>query len=132
MRLTTHWCALKGTDNLPVQVRSRSSPESRVAGSRCTGVTRCGDAAYPSGQEAHTSSPYHPGHPAASTWSPREGSKGAPSVSVIAKAMEGAKTLARRPRGTPRRRGSGMRGTRSGPQGRAPAVAGPQPAEVLV
>jgi len=21
--LTTHWCALKGTDNLPVQVRSR-------------------------------------------------------------------------------------------------------------
>jgi hypothetical protein len=36
---------------------------SRVAGSRCTGVTWWGEAAYPSGKEAHPSSRYHQGRP---------------------------------------------------------------------
>jgi hypothetical protein len=115
-----------------VQVRSRSSPESRVAGSRCPGVSWCGEAASPSAEEAPTRSPSHAGKPAASMGAPRAGDPGAPSVAAIAQARGGVKTLERRPRGTPRRRGSGRLGQRSGPPGRSPAVAGPPPAAVLV
>jgi len=57
---------------------------------------------------------------------------GEPSVAAIAKAMEGAKHLELRPRGTPRHRGSGMLGKLSGQPGRSLVVAGPQPADVLV
>jgi hypothetical protein len=45
-------------------------------------------------------------------------------VSAIAKAMEGAKNLERRPRGTPRRRGSGMLGKLSGNRGDLPRSRG--------
>jgi hypothetical protein len=40
-----------------VQVRPRQSPESRVAGCRCTWATGCGEAQYPPEKGAQTSSP---------------------------------------------------------------------------
>src|SRR4030067_2162183 len=66
---------LEGAVNLPVKVRSWESPESHVAGSRCSWVTGGGEAEYPSEEEVQTGSPYHNGNPAASTCEPRKGTR---------------------------------------------------------
>ena len=54
---------------------------------------------------------------------PRKGTQRAPSVSSVAKAMEGVKNLEKQPRRTLRRRGIGMLGQPSVQQGRSHVVA---------
>jgi hypothetical protein len=109
-----------------VEVRSWSSAESHVAGCHGFWATGGGEAQEPPAKGEQPRRPPHPGHPAASTCSPRQGSKREPGVSVIAQATEAVKTLAGPPRRTRRRRGSGMLGAPSGPHGSPRGVTGRQ------